>query len=123
MQFANYKISAQRLELTIIDKEGIAESVIQRFEICYDCLWKILKRYLREELGLADVPNSPKPLFKLAGQNEILKTIAPWLKYADARISTVHDYSRTKAENCLLLVPEIIQDVKSLYQTMTKTWI
>ena len=34
--------------------EWITESVIQRFEVCYDCMWKVLARYLRAELGLAD---------------------------------------------------------------------
>ena len=46
-------------------REAIAESVIQRFETCYDCLWKVLKRYLIEKLGLAEVPNSPNPIFRL----------------------------------------------------------
>ncbi len=27
-------------------KEAVVESVIQRFETCYDCMWKVLKRYL-----------------------------------------------------------------------------
>ena len=51
--------------LSDLDREGIAESVIQRFEACYDCLWKVLKRYLIEEVGIADPPNSPKPAFRL----------------------------------------------------------
>lgn len=47
--------------LSDLNKEAVAESVIQRFKTCYDCLWKVLKRYLQEELGLPEVPNSPKP--------------------------------------------------------------
>ena len=42
-------------------EKAVAESVIQRFETCYDCLWKVLKRYLVEELGVANAPNSPSP--------------------------------------------------------------
>ena len=59
-QFANYKLAQDRAELTDIDREAIAESVIHRFETCYDTLWKDLKRYLIEDSGLADVPDSPK---------------------------------------------------------------
>ena len=40
-QLRNYRDSAQRHELSDIDREAIAESVIQRFETCYDCLWLI----------------------------------------------------------------------------------
>ena len=60
-QYENYR----QLEATLpeLTREAIAESAIQRFETCYDCLWKVLRRYLIEELGLAETPNSPKPLF------------------------------------------------------------
>ena len=63
-QYDNYRQSDDSLpELT---QEAIAESAIQRFETCFDCLWKVLKRYLIEELALADAPNSPKEkLFRL----------------------------------------------------------
>ncbi len=30
--------------LSALTREGIAKSVIQRFETCYDGLWKVLKR-------------------------------------------------------------------------------
>ncbi|OGU01085.1 MAG: nucleotidyltransferase [Geobacteraceae bacterium GWC2_48_7] len=124
LQFANYRIIQNRPELTDLDRDGIAESVIQRFETCYDTLWKHLKRYLIEEAGLAEVPNSPKPILKLAGQNYLLtSTVEQWLKYADARTSTAHDYSGEKAAETLLIIEDFIRDAIDLYQTMTgATW-
>lgn len=120
IQFENYQNAQNRPELLDIDREAIAESVIQRFETCYDTLWKDLKRYLIEELGLPDVPNSPKPILKLAGANELLaSSIATWLSYADARTSTAHDYSGEKAEETLGIVKDFIDDAIGLYQTMT----
>ena len=122
LQFANHKRAQGRPELTDIDREAIAESVIQRFETCYDTLWKDLKRYLIEEIGLADIPNSPKPLLKLAGQNDLFASpVEQWLKYADARTSTAHDYSGDKAAEALLIVGDFIDDAIGLYQTMTGT--
>ena len=122
LQYANHKQAQSRAELTDIDREAIAESVIQRFETCYDTLWKDLKRYLIEEIGLPDVPNSPKPLLKLAGQNELFaSSVEAWLKYADARTSTAHDYSGEKAEETLTLMGDFIDDAIGLYQTMTGT--
>jgi nucleotidyltransferase substrate binding protein (TIGR01987 family) len=122
LQFHNYQMAQDRPELTELDREGIAESVIQRFETCYDTLWKDLKRYLIEEFGLADVPNSPKPIIKLAGQNDLFaSTVEQWLKYADARTDTAHDYSGEKAASTLAIVQEFIQDAVNLYQRMSGT--
>lgn len=122
LQFDNYKRAQDRAELTDIDREAIAESVIQRFETCYDTLWKDLKRYLIEDSGLADVPDSPKKILKLAGQNELFASpVEQWLKYADARTSTAHDYSGEKAAETLLIVGDFIDDAIGLYQTMTGT--
>ena len=109
------------LELT---QEAIAESTIHRFETCYDCLWKVLKRYLVDELGLANVPNSPKPVFRLAHENGLFATpLDQWFGYVNARIGTTHDYDGRKATECLDLVPDFIDDAIGLYQTMTgETW-
>ncbi len=121
-QHENYQSLDEGLpELT---REGIAESVIQRFETCYDCLWKVLKRYLTENLGIAQAPNSPKPLIRLAHENDLFRSsLADWLEYAEARINTSHDYDGEKAKGCLALMPAFIDDAIGLYQTMTgQTW-
>ena len=122
MQFLNY----QNLdtELPTLTQEAIAESVIQRFETCYDCMWKLLKRYLMTELGLAEVPNSPKPIFRLANENQLFASdIAQWLIYANTRVATSHDYSGEKAKAALALMADFINDATELYQTMSgKAW-
>ncbi len=102
-------------------REAVAESVIQRFETCYDCLWKVLKRYLIEELGLPETPNSPKPVFRIAFENDLLKCgVENWLNYAEARIGTSHDYSGEKALAAIKLMPSFIEDAISLYSIMSK---
>ena len=136
IDYDNFQKSLKRLEeqyknyreldesLPDVTQEAIAESVIQRFETCYDCLWKVLKRYLIEDLGLAEVPNSPKPLFKLASENKLFASaLEEWLRYTDARIDTAHDYSGEKAQACLDLMGGFIDDAVGLYQTMSGvTW-
>ena len=134
IDYSKFRSSLKRLEeqndnyrrgnpaLSDLDREGIAESVIQRFETCYDCLWKVLKRHLIEDLGVADPPNSPKPIFRLAHENHLLPSpLAQWLHYAEARIDTSHDYDGEKAKACLVLVPGFIDDAIGLYQTMSET--
>ena len=123
LQYSNYKQLSNDLEE--IMKEAVAESVIQRFETCYDCMWKVLKRYLTEELGLPEVPNSPKPILRIANENSVLPSdITLWLSYADARIGTSHDYSGTKALDALNLMNSFVPDAIKLYETMSKEeWV
>ncbi len=105
-------------------KESIQESVIQRFETCYDCLCKILKRYMEGELGIADVPTAPKPLFRLAYKNDLFSSsLEQWFSYIDTRINTIHDYDGEKAKIALDVIDDFIDDAIGLYQTMAnKTW-
>ena len=119
-QHANYRRGNPTL--SDLDREAVAESVIQRFETCYDCLWKVLKQYLTEALGVPDTPNSPNPIFRLAHENDLLPTpLEQWFGYAAARVDTSHDYDGEKAKACLALVPDFIDDAIDLYQTMSGT--
>ena len=103
-----------------LDREARAESVIQRFEVCYDCLWKVLKRYLMHELGLADVPNSPKPILRIADGNDLFESpCEQWMRYANARVDTTHDYDGEKARAALELIPDFIMDAIALYRVLT----
>ena len=104
--------------------EGILESVVQRFETCYDTLWKVLRKHLMEVLALPEVPNSPKPILRIANENNLLDSpVEQWFKYAQARTNTSHDYDGEKAKACLALVPDFVGDAIALYKTMTgKTW-
>ncbi len=132
IDYDKFRMSLKRLEeqhenyrtldtsLPGLIQEAVAESVIQRFETCYDCLWKVLKRYLIYELGIADTPNSPKPIFRLANENNLFaESIEVWLSYADARVDTTHDYDGEKAKACLAIMPDFIDDAVGLYQTMS----
>ncbi len=121
-QYENYRTLDASLHL--LTQEAIAESVVRRFQTCFNCLWKVLKRFLIEKLGIADPPNSPKPVFRLAFENGLFATsLEEWLGYVDARIGTAHDYSGEKANACLEIMGDFIDDAIGLYQTMTEeTW-
>jgi nucleotidyltransferase substrate binding protein (TIGR01987 family) len=124
LQYENYKLKGNDNSLSLIDREAIAESVIQRFETCYDCLWKVLKRYLEEELGIPEVPNSPKGIFRLAAENKLFTSgIEVWFEYAQVRVDTSHDYSEEKANTALEIMNDFIPDAIDLYTVLsTKAW-
>lgn len=121
-QFENHKTLDDNLPKII--QEAVAESVIQRFEICWDCLWKLLKRHLQEEIGLPEVPNGPNPVLRLANENQLLPgSIEQWLRYGKTRVATAHDYSGKKANDALHIMGRFIDDAIRLYQALSgKNW-
>ena len=63
-----------------------------------------------------------KPVSGQGAENLLLASpIEQWLKYADARIGTAHDYDGDKAALCLALMGDFIGDAIGLYQTMSGT--
>ena len=137
MYFGNYQKSLKRLQeqnanYQELDQnypefvlEAMPKSVVRRFKACYDTLWKSLRKYLKEELGVSEVRNSPKPTFRVADGNDILESsVEQWFEYAQARISILHDYDDEKAKACLDLVPNFIEDAIALHHTMSgKEWV
>lgn len=122
-KYADYEEMDARPELRESDKDSIKESLIQRFEVCFDTLWKYINRHLEDEQLLVKVPNSPKPLFRFAHERGLIdKDILERLfDYAQTRIDTSHDYSMEKAENALSKIGDFILDASEIYQTMI-TW-
>ncbi len=121
LQYRNLESLGERSQVPELDREAIQESVIQRFETCYDTLWKHLKRHMEEVLGLPEIPNGPKPALRVAHENHLLLDIDAWLKYAQIRIDTSHDHSGEKMVNALQHMGAFIGDAVSIYETMTKT--
>ena len=114
IDYSNFKTSLENLETQnehllhlspdypSFVHEAMAESVIRRFEICYDTLWKVLRRHLIEELGIAEIPNSPRPIFRIADENRLLAAgVEQWELYIRTRIDTTHDYDEGKAARAI----------------------
>ena len=79
-QYRHFQTMESGMEIWL--QEALKESVIQRFETCYDTLFKLLKRYLIEDIGIADVPTGPKPLIRIAAQNTLLPSSSDvWIRY------------------------------------------
>ena len=109
------------LSLPSATREAVAESVIRRFNTCYDCLWKTLKLYLTECFGVADIPNSPKPVFRLAFENNLFAgSLEQWMVYADSRVGIMDDYERQKLNECLEIVGDFVRDAENLRKTIGK---
>ena len=132
IRYEQFRLALSRLErqhlnyqsadaaLAEIMRDAIKESVIKRFETCYEMLWRTLRRHLVVILGNTNVPNSPKPVFRVANENDLLPSpVERWLSYANSRIDTAHDYSGEKAGNCIGMMGEFVGDAIGLYEILT----
>ncbi len=102
-------------------KEGIKESVIKRFEICYDTLCKCFKKFTQEKAGLS-MPNSPTPLFRKAHESILIDRgmLERLLDYNDLRNAATHDYSEVKVGKSFNKIGDFIQDAAELYKQMSE---
>ena len=69
------------------NKEIKRDSTIQRFEFCYELIWKNLKRILEIE-GFN--PKSPRETFEFAYKNDIIKNEELWLNMIRDRNIITH---------------------------------
>ena len=116
-QFDNYQtLESSQPELM---QQGVAESVTRRFGFCLDRLIGVLNAYLKEELGIAEPPNSPKPILRLAHENNLISSPDNWFKYLRVRNNISNDYNGVKAKACVFIIPNFMRDATELYQMMT----
>lgn len=100
-------------------EESVEESCIQRFEVCFDTAWKHLKKYLREEIGLSDIPEGPNPVFRKAAASHVIDDAALWIEFNKKRGDTSHDYCGDKAGDTFEIIPDFIKEAIGLYEKMS----
>ncbi len=83
------------------------DSVIKRFEYCYDFFWKIIKLYLEESYNLIDV-NSPKSVFRACVKHNFCseKEGEELLDMIASRNLTTHTYDINEVERILPHIPK-----------------
>lgn len=80
--------------------EIIKSGIIQNFEVCYEISWKLMKKWLSENIGTSAVDGiSRKELFRIAAQNKLIRDVEKWFIFHEARNLTSHDYDGIKAED------------------------
>ena len=109
-------------DLSEVNKKAVKNSAMKCFEICYDSLWKHIKRYLKEQNGLVELKNSPIPLFRNAHENLLLdkEMHKRLVQYNKIRNDAAQYCSIEKAMAALDKVGDFIQDATEIYETMTQ---
>ncbi len=84
-----------------------------------DTIWKHLKKYLEEELGLIDIPNAPNPVFKQAFASKLIDDAEIWIDFNKKRGVSTHDYSENKADAALAVIGDFIEEAIDVYEGIT----
>jgi nucleotidyltransferase substrate binding protein (TIGR01987 family) len=92
------------------------DSVIKRFELCYDLLWKCLKDSIERKFGI--LVSSPKKVFQESRVQNLIGAdqLAQALAMADDRNLSAHTYDEELSE-------EIAQRAISHYELMQKLYV
>lgn len=90
---------------------------IQHFEFCYELAWKTMRRILLQK-GLE--ANSPRDVFRLAAQNNLIKNPEPWFETIRRRNLTTHTYDREIAEAIFTWLPVFQSELKTFIETIKK---
>ena len=95
---------------------GMRDSVIQRFEYSTDLLWKYLKIYLEEVLGLTLEVNSPKNIIRLCAKIGLLHE--PESELAQEMIEQRNLTSHIYREEIAQMLMREVQSYAKLLETM-----
>lgn len=99
--------------------ETVRAGVIQHFEVAYEVSWKMLKRWLKENIGPASVDGvTQRNLFRIGAENRLIVDVERWMEYHDARNSTSHTYDEDAAYNVFLFATEFVHDAKQLLKAL-----
>jgi nucleotidyltransferase substrate binding protein (TIGR01987 family) len=95
------------------------DSVIKRFEFCYDLTWKFLKLYLENVYGI-EVASPKKVFLECIKQNLVPEDkSALLLEIVEARNNTSHTYDEEIAYEIAQKIPEYYQLLKRILNSLT----
>ncbi|MBO9665714.1 MAG: nucleotidyltransferase substrate binding protein [Bdellovibrio sp.] len=91
------------------------DGTIQRFEYCYEILWKSAQRILKENEVNAE---TPKTVFRELGRLGWIQNVEDWFDFQKARNETSHEYGLKLALHSYQLAKKILPLAKNLYQIL-----
>lgn len=96
-------------------QETIKAGVIQGFEIAYEQAWKMMKRWLENNVGSVQVDGvTRRELFRLAAEHQLIEQVEDWMDFHQARNSTSHIYDGEIAYEVLEAAELFLIEVKKL---------
>lgn len=113
--------TAKRMEIWDDDvQDTVRAGVIQNFEVAYEQCWKMMRRWLVENVGKAyvDNVNTRRGLFRLAAESHLITDVERWMDYHSGRNETSHTYDEDTAQSVFEDAIEFANDAKQLFSTL-----
>jgi len=112
--------STEKMEkLDQAQRDTIRAGVIQNFEFTYELCWKIMKRWLEENIGSQYVDGVPRAeLFRLAAESHLIIDVTRWMNYHKSRNLTSHTYNEEYAEQIFQVTLEFYHDALRLLESL-----
>ena len=100
-------------------QETVRAGVIQHFKVAYELSWKMIKRWLEENIVAASIDGvTQRNLFRLGAENRLIADSELWLDYHKARNSISHTYNEDAALNVFAEAAEFVHDAKYLLKML-----
>ena len=100
-------------------QETVRAGVVHSFEVAYEVSWKMIKRWLEENIGSAYVDGiSKRDLFRRAAENLLITDAERWMDYNEARNLTSHTYNEDAAQSVFAEATEFVHDIKYLLRML-----
>ena len=87
----NLELALKISKPTDLERDG----TIQRFEYCYEIMWKLSQRILKDNEIKAE---TPKMVFKELGRLGWIDNVEDWIEFQQMRNLTSHEYGKILAE-------------------------
>lgn len=101
--------------------EALRAGVIQNFECCYEISWKMMKRWLENNLSPTEVDGVPRRgLFRIAAENRLIDDVVAWMDFHRGRNIPSHTYDEVTAETVSELTVGSIPFVSTLIEALEK---
>lgn len=87
----NLEFALKIAQPTDLERDG----TIQRFEYCYEIMWKLSQRILKDNEIKAE---TPKMVFRELGRLGWIDNVEDWIEFQQIRNLTSHEYGKVLAE-------------------------
>lgn len=100
-------------------QETVRAGVIHNFEVVYELCWKMIQRWLKENVGNAYVDGvTRRKLYCLAAENRLITDVERWMDYHFGRNKTSHTYNEDEAQSVFEDATEFVHDARQLLITL-----
>ncbi|MCB0368611.1 MAG: HI0074 family nucleotidyltransferase substrate-binding subunit [Bdellovibrionales bacterium] len=93
---------------TDLERDG----TIQRFEYCYELMWKLAQKVLKDNEVRAE---TPKAVFRELGRLGWISNVEDWLNFQKMRNETSHEYGEKLARKSYELAQKFLPIATQLF--------